>query len=186
MSYLRIKPRGAGMNKKQSKYQSRFITVPLADELFDCIQGPFQAYVTVDWAPGEEHPPGEPYKHCLYHTYDLMTVGEFEDPDVERSLRLGFEDYLRRLRAATPLEGKPQLFWRFRKGDHIQIESEVRFGPFGKNRESRVKLRTRLIVPSCTLAMCPRCHHTEGEPHANYCENLVRSSDAEVPQPRVR
>jgi hypothetical protein len=97
-----------------------------------------------------------------------------DDPDVEVTLRLAFEEYLRRLRAATPDEGKPQLFWRFRKGEHIQLEEER------QGRRLQVALRTRLVVPRCTLIMCDRCLHTEGEPHSPGCENLVRSSDAEV------
>lgn len=170
MSYLRI-PRGRlGMS---GKYQSRYIEVPLADELFECIQGPFGAYIQMPVENG--------IAEYRYHTYDIMMIGEFEDPDVEVSLRLAFEEYLRRLRAATPVEGKPKLFWRFRKGEHIQIEAEVH--KVSNKRTSRVKLRTRLVVPSCTLAMCLKCLHTEGEPHTNFCENLVRSEDGTLPQP---
>ena len=176
MSYLRRKTRGERMtaSAKRPRYQSRHLEVPLADELFECIQGPFQSYVDL------VTPEGQPY-NARYHTYSNTVVGAFEDPDVETTLRMAFEAYLRRLReSVAPGPSKPKLFWRFRKGEHILIESEIR------NKVSRVKLYTRLVVPDSALIMCPQCLHTEGELHAPFCENIVKKGDqyhAQVQKP---
>lgn len=146
---------------------SRYIQVPLADELFDCQQGPFKSCVDISIPNGETY-----YR---YHTYSNVVAGNPDDADVEATLRLAFEAYLRRLREFTPVEGKPKLFWRFRKGEHIQIEGEHRRRT-GKYKEWLSKLYTRLVVAECSLNICLQCLHTEGEPHANYCENVVGRS----------
>jgi hypothetical protein len=147
----------------------RYIQVPLADELFDCLQGPFQGWIEID-VPGIEFP-----QKFIYHTYSRVLPGSPDDPDVEATLRSGFETYLRRLREFTSGNGKPKLFWRFRKGECIQIEGEHR-RLTGKKKEWRAKLYTRLVVPDCSLNYCLQCLHTEGEPHAIYCENVVGRS----------
>lgn len=138
----------------------KFLPVSLSDELFDCVEGFHGASIV----PENEHP----NPRFRYHTYSNTVVGTLDDPDVETTLRMAFERYLRRLRDNTPAEGKPQLFWRFRKGQHIMLESN------GKKRDPKVKLYTRLVVPLCNLVMCDLCYHTEGEPHAAHCENIVR------------
>jgi hypothetical protein len=143
---------------------SRYIQVSLADELFDCMQGSFQSYIEID----DEGV----YRKFFYHTYSNTISGDPNDSNVEGALRLAFEIYLRRLREFTPGEGKPKLFWRFRKGEHIQLEGEFR-RLTGKHKEWRTKLYTRLVVPECSLNYCLQCLHTEGEHHANYCENIV-------------
>lgn len=162
MSYLRRKARGERMN---ADYPSTYLAVPLADELFDCIQGPFRS--TVDLVT----PEGQPYD-ARYHTYSNTVVGPPSDPDVVATLKLAFEAYLHRLRHVTAFPDKPKLFWRFRKGEHILIEGENRRRD-GKDKEWRTKLYTRLVVPDCPLSFCSQCLHTEGEPHANYCVNIV-------------
>ena len=155
---------------KRPSYESRHIDIPLADELFDCIQGPFRSYVDL------VTPEGQPY-NCYYHTYSNTIVGTIDDPDSEATLRMAFEAYLRRLaESVAPGDKKSQLFWRFRKGEHILIEAETR-RLSGKRVESRVKLYTRLVVPDSSLIMCPTCLHTEGEPHAAHCANVVRKGD---------
>lgn len=163
MSYLRRKARGERMKTERLTY--RHIEVPLADELFECIQGPFKSYVDL------VTPEGQPY-NAYYHTYSNIIVGSLDDPDTETTLRLAFETYLRRLReSVAPGSNKPQLYWRFRKGEHIALESET------TRKSSKVKLRTRLVVPDSSLIMCRLCLHTEGEPHAAHCENIVRIGD---------
>ena len=176
MSYLRRKARGERMtaSAKKARYSSRSIDVPLADELFECIEGPHRSHVDL------VTPEGQPY-NAYYHTYCNIVVGEIDDPDVERTLRMAFEAYLRRLReSVAPGDRKPQLFWRFRKGEHIALESE------NTRQGSKTKLRTRLVVPDSGLIMCQRCLHTEGELHAPFCENVVRKGDqyhAQVQKP---
>lgn len=147
-------------------YSSAYLEVPLADELFDCMQGPFQSCVDISY--------GETEAHHRYHTYSNTVIGSPEDPDVLVTLRLAFEAYLRRVREhCLPLtEGKPKLFWRFRKGQHVLIEGEFKRHE-GRERDWIAKLYTRLVVPDCSLNFCLQCLHTEGEPHARYCENLV-------------
>lgn len=168
MSYLRRKARGERLmtsSAKRPRYQSRYIQVPLADELFDCIQGPFRSYVDLVTPEGQNY-------NAQYHTYSNTIVGTFDDPNAEVTLRLAFEAYLRRLReSVVPGSIKPQLFWRFRKGEHILIEEETRRG------KSRVKLYTRLVVPDSRLIICPTCLHTQGEEHADHCLNVVRVED---------
>lgn len=162
---------------KRPRYQSRYLQVPLADELFECIQGPFKSYVDLTTPEGQDY-------NARYHTYSNTIVGRFDDPDTETTLRLAFEAYLRRLRESVcPGPNKPQLYWRFRKGEHILLEEE------NHRKESRVKLYTRLVVPDSALVMCSMCLHTEGELHAVYCENIVKVGDqehAQVQKPRVR
>jgi hypothetical protein len=153
---------------KRPRYQSKHIEVPLADELFECIQGPFKSFVDL------VTPEGQPY-NAYYHTYSNVIHGDFDDRDTEMTLRLAFETYLRRLReSVAPREKKPQLFWRFRKGEHILIEAENRRG------STRVKLYTRLVVPDSSLVMCPTCLHTEGEEHAAHCANVVKATGDQV------
>lgn len=150
-------------------YSSTFLQVPLADELFECIQGPFQSYVDVTYTGDEE-------VHYRYHTYSNTVVGSPTDPDVQATLRMAFENYLRRLRehcvGVYSTDLKPKLFWRFRKGEHIQLEGENRRRE-SRNKEWMSKLYTRLVVPDCSLNLCLQCLHTEGEPHANFCDNIV-------------
>lgn len=170
MPYLRRRPRRERMSKN---YFSQFLDVPLADELFDCMQGPFQSYVEIDYQGVEAH--------HRYHTYSNTVYGSPEDRDVQATLRLAFEAYLRRLREHClgdySAEVKPKLFWRFRKGEHIQLEGENRRRD-RREKEWMTKLYTRLVVPDCSLILCLQCLHTEGEPHANYCENVVGRSHA--------
>lgn len=180
MSYLRRKARGERLmtaSAKRPRYQSRYLQVPLADELFECIQGPFKSFVDLTTPEGQEF-------NAQYHTYSNTVIGRLDDLDTETTLRLAFEAYLRRLReSVAPGSKKPHLYWRFRKGEHILLEEE------NKRNESKVKLYTRLVVPDSSLILCKMCLHTEGEPHAIYCENLVRPGDqehAQVPKPRVR
>jgi hypothetical protein len=142
----------------------QYLEMPLADELFECIQGPFAAFVTV------EGPLGESYRHLYYHTYSKVIKGPL-NADNQAALRESFEVYLRRLRAATPLPDKPRLFWRFRKGEHILLEQD------GGRNFPKCKLYTRLVVPDCTLVKCPICNKTEGEPHNEGCDNIVRKID---------
>lgn len=167
MSYLRRKARG-------ERLMFRYLEIPLADELFECIEGPHKSYVNL------VTPEGQPY-NAYYHTYCNIVVGRLDDPDTVTTLRLAFESYLRRLReSVAPGPKKPQLFWRFRKGEHIALESDT------GRRSSRIKLRTRLVVPDSSLIMCKLCLHTEGEPHAPYCENIVKIGDqhhAQVQKP---
>lgn len=164
MSYLRRKARGERMSQ-------RFIEVPLADELFETLEGFHGSYAR----PHEDIKPLPPESRITlrYHTYVNTVAGHIDDPDVETTLRLAFEAYLRRLRENTETRSlqKPCLFWRFRRGEHIALESN------GRKHGSLVQLRTRLVVPSCSLGCCELCLHTEGEPHAGYCENLVRVGD---------
>lgn len=173
MSYLRRKTRGERMSQ-------RSIEVPLADELFETMQGFHGAYAR----PYEEIEPLPPESRrtLRYHTYVNTIVGHFDDPDVETTLRLGFEAYLRRLRENTQPTSiqKPCLFWRFRRGEHIALESN------GRKRDPLVQLRTRLVVPSCSLLSCEQCLHTEGEEHAKYCTNIVSRENVQVPKSRVR
>lgn len=133
----------------------RYMEVPLADELFTCHQGEMAAKHLVEGG-------------SVYHTYCNTIIGSLHEPDVRTTLRLHFEEYLRRLRAATPTEGKPDLFWRFRVGTHIGIE------PGGTKKKPLAQLRTRLVIPDCTLGFCERCLKTEGEEHSKGCENIVR------------
>jgi hypothetical protein len=140
---------------------SYYIDVPLADELFECVEGPYQSCVVI--------PSGQKF---LYHTYSNTVVGSFADPDVETTLRLAFEEYLRRLRASILGDQKPKLYWRFRKGEHLQLEA------CKEGRRLLVKLYTRLVVPESPLAICPVCLHTEGERHALTCSNSLVGSEA--------
>lgn len=138
-----------------------YMEVPLAYELFDCQQGELAGKHSME-GDGK-----------VYHTYMNTIAGSTNEDDVLNTLRLHFEGYLRRLRANCPLyppekEPKPKLFWRFRVGAHIAIEAG------GTKRNPLAQLRTRLIVPDCTLGYCPQCMKTEGEPHNRGCENIVR------------
>lgn len=57
MSYLRRKARGERLmtaSAKRPRYQSRYLQVPLADELFECIQGPFKSFVDLTTPEGQE------------------------------------------------------------------------------------------------------------------------------------
>lgn len=137
--------------------KSKSVSCPLADELFDCRQGPYKSVVPLELT---EH---------RYHTYRNMVWGSLSDPDTESALLLAFGEYLKRLREATPSPDgvKPILYWRFRIGDHIQLEED----PHGRNLR-RVKLYTRLVVPDCTLHCCYHCLITDGEDHYPWCPNL--------------
>lgn len=150
---------------KRPRYQSRYLQVPLADELFECLQGPFKSYVDLVTPEGQNY-------DARYHTYSNIVIGSFDDPDIETTLRLAFEAYLRRLRESVRRSvPKPQLYWRFRKGEHILIEGQNLRGKY------HTKLYTRLVVPDSALMLCPTCLHTEGEPHANHCANVVNKGD---------
>lgn len=164
---------------KNTDAHSRFIEVPLADELFECLQGDFRNSVQIF----SDDPNVEPAQY-RYHTYVSVAVGSLDDSKVETTLRLAFETHLRTLRENCLPPGidwpanqtyKPKLYWRFRKGSHIQLESNM------SKRDPKVKLYTRLVVPACTLEMCPHCYRTEGEPHATHCDNVVRTYHAKMP-----
>lgn len=162
MSYLRRQTRRERMNNQ------RFIEVPLADELFDTVEGHHGPYAIPLGDISEIVPHNR--ENLRYHTYVNTITGHLDDSDVETTLRMRFETYLRRLREhVTQAIQKPTLFWRFRKGQHISLEFN------GKKKDPKVQLYTRLIVPCCTLTLCNGCLHTEGEPHAHHCENIVRS-----------
>lgn len=165
MSYLRRRSQGERIEL------TKFLEVPLADELFETMQGFFGPYAR----PMDEIEAmtSENRKTLLYHTYVNTVAGTLDDSDVVITLRLAFESYLRRLREhVQPNIQKPVLFWRFRRGNHIMLESN------GKKRDPLVKLYTRLVVPSCSLIFCDRCLHTEGEQHAPHCDNIVRNNNA--------
>ncbi len=104
------------------------------EEIFDCRDGPYQAWV--------EH---DSTKH-YYHSLGILcqSTGDEYLTVAPEKLRNALLHTLLEIRSTLPPDTKPLLFWRYAPEQRIQEESE----PLrGRGRRTLSKIFTRVAIP---------------------------------------